>query len=56
MAFIKRGDAQPILKTHGADANQDDEETKKALEEAKQATKNINEDSNNLELNKKSVE
>ena len=58
MAFIKNGDAQPILTTHEGDPNLVDEKTKKALEAAKQAVKNIDEDGivsgNKTELNKKS--
>lgn len=54
MAFVKVGDAQPILTTHEGDPNLVDEETKKALEAAKQAAKNIGEDGNKIELNKKS--
>lgn len=54
MGFIKNGDAQPILSTHEGDPELSDEETKKALEAAKQAAKNIDEDGNKIELNKKS--
>ena len=54
MAFVKNGDAQPILSTHDGDSEIVDEETKKALEAAKQAAKNIDEDGNKTELNKKS--
>jgi hypothetical protein len=54
MAFIKRGDAQPIISVHEGDPEQLDEETKKALEAAKQAAKNIDEDGNKIEFNKKS--
>ena len=58
MAFIKNGDAQPILITHEGDPNLVDAETRKALEAAKQAAKNIDEDGtvsgNKTELNKKS--
>ena len=56
MAFIKNGDAQPIIATHEGDPKLVDEETKKALEAAKQAAKNISEDGNKIELNKKSSE
>ena len=44
MAFVKIGDAQPIIGTHEGDPKHTDEETKKALEAAKQAAKNIDED------------
>jgi len=58
MAFIKVGDAQPILTTHEGDTKLTDEETQIALEAAKQAAKNIGEDGfvsgNKTELNKKS--
>ena len=56
MSFVKTGDAQPILSTHEGDKEYTDEETRKALEAAKQAAKNIDEDGNKTELNKKSSE
>lgn len=56
MAFVKRGDAQPIIGTHEGEEEHTDEETRKALEAAKQAAKNIDEDGNKTELNKKSSE
>lgn len=58
MGFIKKGDAQPIIDTHSGESEFTDDETKKALESAKQAVqqaaKNIDEDGNKIELNKKS--
>jgi len=60
MAFIKIGDAQPIVTTHEGDPVLTDEETLKKLEAAKQAIKNIDEDGvasgNKTEFNKKSSE
>ena len=58
MAFVKNGDAKPILDTYEGDPALVDEETKLALEVAKQAAKKIEEDQgltgNKTELNKKS--
>ena len=44
MAFIKIGDAQPIIDTHDGDSKHTDKETKKVLKEVKKATKTIDEE------------
>jgi hypothetical protein len=51
MGFIKRGDAEKIQIVTGAEEALDNEETKKALEKAKE--KVAEEDGNNSELNEK---
>ena len=43
MAFVKTGDAQPIISTHDGDYECIDEETKKTLEAMKQAARNTDE-------------
>ncbi len=53
MAFVKRGDAE-IINIIEDDNKIDDEKTKRALKEARQAAKNIRKDSNKIEFNKES--
>jgi hypothetical protein len=51
MSFVKRGDVEKIQVVPSADEALDNEETKKALKEAKE--KVSKEDGNNSELNEK---
>ena len=53
MGFVKRGDVEILEIITGGEAP-DDEKTKKALEEARKATKNIGIDGNNSEFNTES--
>lgn len=55
MTLKKYGDAQPIITTHQGEVELDDEETQLMIEAAEEDARNITEDGNKIELNKKST-